>query len=90
MASVQILPVAGVHHLDSIAAAKVTPNYLFDELRHRVARGPIKYRLLVQLPNPGDQTNDGSLVWPPDRKRVELGTISLTAVAPDNDALSGS
>jgi catalase len=83
----QILPVAGIHHLDSLAAAKVTPNYLFDELRHRVARGPIKYRLLVQLPNPGDPTNDGSVVWPADRKKVELGTISLTAVAPDNDEL---
>ena len=83
----QILPVAGVHHLDSIAAAKVSPNYLFDDLRGRIARGPIKYRLLVQLANPGDPTNDGSIVWPDERKRVELGTISLAAVAPDNEAL---
>jgi catalase len=86
----QILPVAGVHHPDSLAAAKVSPNYLFEDLPRRVARGPIKYRLLVQLASPGDPTNDGSIVWPNDRKRVELGTISLTAVAPDNAALQRS
>jgi len=86
----QILPVAGVSHLDSVAASKVTPNYLFDDLRRRVARGPIKYRLLVQLANPGDPTNDGSIVWPSDRKLVELGTLSLTAIAPDNEELQRS
>ena len=86
----QILPVAGVHHLDSTAAAKVAPNYLFEDLPRRIARGPIKYRLLVQLANPGDQTNDGSIVWPDDRKRVELGTISITKIAPNNEELQRS
>jgi catalase len=86
----QILPVAGIKHLGSAAAAKLSPNYLFDELTRRIARGPIKYRLLVQLPNPGDPTNDGSIVWPDDRKRVELGTINLTAIAPNNEELQRS
>ena len=50
-------------------------------------KAPIAYRLYVQLADPGDQTNDGSIVWPSDRKRVELGTLKLAAVAPDNDRL---
>jgi catalase len=29
-------------------------------------------------------------VWPADRKRVELGTIALTAVAPKNEELQRS
>lgn len=86
----QIIPVGGVAHLDSTAATKVSPKYLFEDLRRRIARGPIKYRLLVQLANPGDPTNDGSIVWPSDRKRVELGTISLTTVAPNNEELQRS
>jgi catalase len=85
----QILPVAGIHHLDS-TATKLSPNYLFDELYRRIDRGPIKYRLFVQLANPGDPTNDGSIVWPDDRKRVELGTISLTKIAPNSDELQRS
>jgi catalase len=86
----QIIPVAGVSHLDSTAAAKASPGYLFDDLPRRLAKGPVKFRLLVQLANPGDPTNDGSVVWPADRKRVELGTISLTTIAPNNEELQRS
>ncbi len=83
----QIIPVAGVKHLTDAAAAKAGPNYLFDDLNSRIAKGPIQFKLFVQLANPGDQTNDGSIVWPSDRKRVEIGTISLTTVAPNNAEL---
>src|SRR2546430_16763792 len=69
-------------------ALPIWPNYLFDELPQRLAQGPVQFRLYVQLANPGDQTKDGSMVWPDDRQRVELGTISLTAVAPKNDERS--
>lgn len=86
----QIIPVAGVVHLDSAAAAKVSPNYLFEDLPKRLAKGPVKYRLYVQLANPGDQTNDGSIVWPADRKRVLLGTMTVTTVAPNNEELQRS
>lgn len=82
-----ILPVDGIRNLDSAAGAKVGENYLFDGLKQRLAKGPVQYKLYVQLANPGDQTKDGSLVWPDDRKKVEIGTLSLTAVAPDNEAL---
>jgi len=81
----QIIPVAGVAHLDSAAAAKAGPNFLFEDLPKRLAKGPVRYRLFVQLANPGDPTNDGSLVWPNDRKRVALGTISVTKVAANNE-----
>jgi catalase len=86
----QILPVEGIHHLDSTAATKLSPNYLLEDLHRRITRGPIRYRLWVQLANPGDQTNDGSIVWPNDRKRVELGTISVTKIAPNNEELQRS
>lgn len=83
----QILPVEGIRNLDSLAASRTTPDYLFDDLRRRIARGPVQFKLYVQLANPGDQTKDGSIPWPDDRKRVEVGTIALTTVAPDNAEL---
>jgi catalase len=81
----QIIPVAGVHFLDDVAAKTQSPNYLADDLRARLAKEPVKYRLVAQLPNPGDTTNDSTIVWP-DRKTVELGTIAITAVVADSDA----
>jgi catalase len=86
----QILPAAGVVTLDSAAAAKAGPDYLFEDLPRRLAKGPVRFSLMAQLPNPGDPTNDGSIVWPADRKVVELGNIELTAVAPGNEELQRS
>jgi len=84
----RLVPVGGPEYLDSAAAAKVSANYLFDELTRRLAKQPVKVRVLVQLPNPGDPTSDASVVWPDDRKLVELGVVTLTTVAPDNAEVS--
>jgi catalase len=59
---------------------------IFDELRTRLAKERAKFRLVVQLPGPGDPTNDSSIVWPDDRKTVDLGTITITSVVADSDA----
>jgi catalase len=83
----QILPATGIVNLDSLEASKAGPQYLFEDLPRRLARGPVRFRLVAQMANPGDQTSDGSIVWPDDRKVVELGTLALTAIAPDNEKL---
>jgi catalase len=79
----QIIPVAGEHALSDSEAKKADPNYLMDELPKRVAQGPVKFRLLAQVANEGDPVNDGTVVWPADRKLVSLGTISLTKMVKD-------
>lgn len=82
----QILPVAGQQHLTEAQAKTQSPNFLGDELKTRLAKGPIKFRLVVQLPNASDATDDPSLVWPADRKLIEVGTISITAITTDATA----
>jgi catalase len=82
----RILPVAGNEYLDDLAAAAKTPNFLFDELKDRIAKGPVKYRIVVQLAKDGDTTDDATVRWPEDRPQLTLGEISLTAIAPDNPA----
>jgi catalase len=82
----QFLPVAGRRDLSDDEAKSMSPNFLSEELRTRLARGPVEFRLVVQLPNAADPTNDASLVWPGDRRIVEVGTISVTSVVADSDA----
>lgn len=82
----QIVPVGGGQYLDDATAKAKSPNFLREELSVRLATAPARFRLLLQLPNSGDQTSDGSIVWPEDRKSVELGLITLTSVVPDSTA----
>lgn len=63
------------------------PNYLFDALIARMAEGPLRYRLVVTVGQPGDPTDDATLPWPAGREQVEVGTLSLDhieAEAPGN------
>jgi catalase len=82
----RILPVAGNEYLDDAAAAAKTADFLFDELKERVQKGPVKYRIVIQLAKDGDNTDDATVRWPEDRPQLTVGEISLTAVAPDNPA----
>jgi catalase len=82
----QIQPVAGQHYVPDAEAKTKSPDFLVGELGTHLAREPIKFRLVIQLPNPGDPTNDPSIVWPDDRKTIVLGTITITSVVPDSDA----
>jgi catalase len=82
----QIVPVDGPKYLDDATGKAKGSDYLGEELRARLAQGPAKFRLLLQLANAGDRTDDGSFVWPDDRRTVELGILSLTSVVPDSAA----
>ncbi len=81
----RIAPEAGNDHLaDAITSAK-NANFLFDELAERIAKGPIKFRVLVQLANDEDTVDDATVHWPEDRTLLELGMVVLTEPASDND-----
>ena len=80
----QILPAAGTKHLSDAEAKVRSADYLFQDLKTRLATGPIQFRVVVQLPNTGDSTKDSSQVWPDDRKTVDVGTISVASVVADS------
>jgi catalase len=80
----RMLPVAGNAYLDDAAAAVQTPNFLFDEIKTRVTGEAVRFRVLVQLAQNGDVTDDSTVRWPQNRPLTTFGEIVLTAVAPDN------
>jgi catalase len=77
-------PVAGVSYIDPQEASKRPPDFLSDDLKIRLQKGPAQFRLLAQVAGPGDSTVDATIPWPEDRQRVELGVITVTALVPDN------
>lgn len=83
----KIIPFAGQHDLSDEAVKNKPEGFLFDDLKTRLAAGPIEYHLVVQLPNAGDPTKDPSIVWPEDRKTMDMGTVSITSVVADSSAV---
>ena len=73
----QFLPVAGEHLLNAAAAANASPDYLSTEIRQRVQQMPVRFKMVLQVAEPGDKLDDPSIAWPDGRRLVELGTLSI-------------
>lgn len=80
----RIEPVLGQAHLSASEAAQRAPNFLSQDLAERLKVAPVEFRLLVQLPAPGDPIRDGSTAWAEDRPVLEIGTLTLRALAPED------
>lgn len=80
----RIRPDGPGEYLDEAAAAAKSPDFLFDDIRQRVLKAPVRMQILVQLAEEGDVTDNSTIHWPNDRPEVLLGTLELTAVAPNN------
>jgi len=79
----EIIPDAGQAALTAEQAAAADPDYLMKELPQRIARGPVRFHLYAQVAGADDAINDATVEWPAQRERIELGTLSLDAVVPD-------
>lgn len=79
----QFVPLAGEQYLPPEQIGAAEANYLSSELSHRLAAGPVRFRLQVQLSGAGDKTDDPSVAWPSSREVVELGTIVLSKQVTD-------
>jgi catalase len=82
----RLLPEAGNDYLSGEAVARISANYHYDDIHTRIDKGPIRFKLFAQIAAPGDTTDDATIHWPESRELIELGTIELTAVEPDNPA----
>jgi catalase len=79
----RIRPDAGTEYLSNDAATAQSANFLFDEIGERLARGPVRLGVFVQLAEPGDDVADASVTWPEGRTEIPFGTIGLTARVDD-------
>lgn len=56
-------------------------NGLFDALIGQLRGGPLRWRLLITVAQPGDPLTDATLPWPEDRHSIDAGLLTLTAAA---------
>jgi catalase len=80
----RVLPVAGNEYLDEAGAAVRSPNFLFDEIKQRLAKEPVKFHIVVQVAEDGDIVDDATVRWPEDRPQLTFGEISLKEITRNN------
>src|SRR5262245_47625261 len=80
------VPQAGEALLSPDDAIERSPNFLREELEARLRTGPARFRLVLQLAEPGDPTDDVNALWPEARPVVELGQLEVTGISPTSAA----
>ena len=77
-------PVGGTQTLTDEEAKAKGAEFLFDDLRQRVAAGSVAFDFNLQLAQPGDKLDSAITPLPDDRKKVTLGRLTLKSVAADS------
>ncbi|MFT3730544.1 MAG: catalase family peroxidase [Hyphomicrobium sp.] len=61
------------------------PDTLEQEITQRVAAAPQMWTLVLTLADPGDPTADPSKEWPADRRKIEVGTLTVEKIEQERD-----
>jgi catalase len=55
-------------------------DFLFDAVIASIHQHPLQWRLVITVAQPGDRTDDATLLWPEGRQQVDVGTLTLDSV----------
>jgi len=82
---IRIRPDEGTEYLTDAEAARKSANFLFDEIDSRLAKGPFRFGVFVQMAQRGDDVADASVPWPESREEIPIGTLNLTDRVDDQE-----
>ena len=77
----QFVPENGEELITSEQMAQSGHEYLFDEIKKRIAQHPVVYKMYAEIAEDGDQIENPSIAWPSNRKKVLLGIIRIKKLA---------
>lgn len=78
-------PVGGVQGLSDEQAKEKGANFLFDDLRQRVASGQAAFNFNLEVAQPGDKLDNATVPLPEGRRKITLGQLKITSVSTDAD-----
>jgi len=67
--------------LDKATLDKQPVDFLLDDAVTRLRQGPLRWHMVVTLAAPGDVTNNATIVWPENRRKIDVGTLILDRAA---------
>jgi len=81
----RIRPEARTEYLTDAEAGRKSANFLFEEIGPRLAQGPIRLGVFVQMAERSDDVADASVSWPDSRVEIPFGTLTLNARVDDQE-----
>jgi catalase len=67
--------------LDPATLDKQPRDFLFDDLRARIGKGPLRWHMIVVVANPGDRTDNATVRWTGPHRQIDAGTLVLDRAA---------
>ncbi|HTZ60985.1 MAG TPA: catalase family peroxidase [Acidobacteriaceae bacterium] len=80
-----LIPAATPVPISPEELAKRGPDFLEQEITQRVAASSQTWSLVVTVANPGDPIADPNKAWPPDRRTVDVGTLTVNQIEQERD-----
>jgi catalase len=81
----RFIPQDGEKRVATSELASAT-DFLQKRLLERVARGPVKWDMIVYVGEAGDSENNATLAWPETRKHFTAGTLTIMQAMPQAGA----
>jgi catalase len=86
----RFVPQDGEKRLSDAETKTMPHDFLQPALAERLRQGPAQWDMILTIGEPGDTEDDPTILWPPDRKEVKVGTLAIASVAPERQAGSYS
>lgn len=74
----ELEPARGVVGLSEQALAGLPDDFLAAEFESRLTAGQANFEVHVRIADAGDPLDDPTTLWPPERRRVTVGTLTVT------------
>ncbi|MCJ1909606.1 catalase family peroxidase [Planococcus ruber] len=81
------MPDAGIETLDAKDLAEIPAGYYEQEIEERVKAGTANFKLAIVLGEADDPTDDPTVEWPRERRRILVGRLKIEGIAEQADGM---
>ncbi|MET3651010.1 catalase family peroxidase [Dyella japonica] len=80
-----LLPQSPVTNLSTADLAQRPADFLEQEITERINRGPARWTMQVTVATQEDPVNDPTKAWPKDRQTIDVGTLVVQQIEPEQN-----
>lgn len=82
----RFVPQGGEKHLSDAQLKSMPADFLQKEMLDRIGKAPARWDMLVTVGQPDDEQTNPTVAWPPGRKEIKAGTLTVTKAMPQAGA----